>query len=263
MPVMPKITLRFRSLLSLAAVAAVLVQLGSTGSAFASSAGQRAGGGRGASGSPAGHTQEPRANSSSFAGYSLQGGGEGTFTVTTNIVVPKLTCRSGPEQAIAASVGVYNLSGSFSAANLFVGCYRGKALYFPSLRINGANHNYAALKAGAGDKVVLHVSQRASGTVVSVVDNSRTGVKKTLHGAGSQGGNTPWVGDTGWNNPGLLGVPNFGTINFSGSTLNGRPFGSAGSALARVNRVNGTTTQITTSAFASNHESFTTVFKHS
>jgi hypothetical protein len=58
-------------------------------------------------------------------------------------------------------------------------------------------------------------------------------------------------------------VPKFGKIGFSGSTLDGHPFGSAGSALARWNRVNGTTTQITTSAFASNHESFTTVFKHS
>jgi Peptidase A4 family len=127
--------------------------------------------------------QEPNANSSTFAGYSVQGGGEGTFTVTSNIVVPKLTCTSGPERAIAASVGVYNLSNTFSAANLFVGCFQGKALYYPSLRINGANHNYATLKAAAGDKVVLHVSQGASGTVVSVVDKSRTGVKKTLHGS--------------------------------------------------------------------------------
>jgi hypothetical protein len=129
--------------------------------------------------------------------------------------------------------------------------------------INGANHNYAKLKAGAGDKVVLHVSQGASGTVVSVVDKSRTGVKKTLNGAGSQGGSAPWVGDSDWKNPGVLAVPKFGKMDFSGSTLDGQPFGSAGSALVRWNRVNGTTTQITMSAFASNHESFTTVFKHS
>jgi hypothetical protein len=262
MRVMAKITLRVRSLLSLAAVATILVQLGATGSALASSAGQKAGSARGASGSPAGHMQAPAAPSSTFAGYSVQGGGEGTFTVTANIVVPKLKCHSGPEQAIAPSVGVYYTSSSFSAASLFVGCDNGKPLYFPSLVVHGANNNYVKLKAGAGDKVVLHVSQSASGTVVSVVDKSRKGVKKTLNGAGSQGGSAPWVGDSGWYNPGLLAVPNFGKIDFSGSTLDGHPFGSAG-ALARWNRVNGTTTQIATSAFASNHESFTTVFKHS
>jgi hypothetical protein len=206
--------------------------------------------------------QAPTAKSSTFAGYSVEGGGEATFTVTASIVVPKLKCHSSAEQAIAPSVGVYTMSGHFSAASLFVGCYHGKPFYFPSLVINGANHNYAKLKAGGGDTVVLHVSQSASGTVVSVVDKSRKGVKKTLHGAGSKSGSAPWAGDSGWNNPGLLAVPNFGKIGFSGSTLDGQPFGSAG-ALARWNRVNGKTTQITTSAFASNHESFTTVFKHS
>ncbi len=263
MRVMAKITLRVRSVLCLAAMATIVVQLGATGAAFASSAGQGAGGVHGAPGSPAGHMQRPDTNNATFAGFSVQGGGEATFTVTANVVVPKLTCSSGPERAIAPSVGVYNMSSNFSAASLFVGCYQGKPHYFPSLVINGANHNYATLKAGAGDKVVLHVSQSASGTVVSVVDKSRKGVKKTLNGAGSQGGSAPWVGDSAWNNPGLLGVPNFGKIDFSGSTLDGRPFGSAGSALVRWDRVNGPTTQITTSAFASNHESFATVFKHS
>jgi Peptidase A4 family len=261
MLVMPKITLRFRSLLSLAAMAAILVQLGATGSAFASSGGPGAGGARGASGSAVRQMREPDANSSTFAGYSLQGGGEGTWTVTANVVVPKLACTSGPERAIAPSVGVYNLSDSFSAANLFVGCYQGKAFYFPSLRINGANHNYTTLKAAAGDKVVLHVSQSASRTVVSVADKSRKGVEKTLKGAGSKGGSAPWVGDTGWDNPGLLGVPNFGTTHFSGATLDGQPF--AGPGVARWNRVKGKTTQITTSTFVSSNESFTTVFKHS
>lgn len=218
---------------------------------------------RGAPGALAGQMLEPDAKSSTFAGYSLQGGGEATFTVTASITVPTLTCSTGPEQAIAPSVGVYTSSGSFSAASVFVGCYHGKAYYFPSLVVGGVNHNYAKLHAAAGDKVVLHVSQGASGTVVSVADKSRTGVHKRLHGAGSQTGSAPWVGDSGWDNPALLAVPSFGTVHFSGAMLDGQPFGSAGEALARWDRASGKTTQITTSAFASNHESFTTVFKHS
>jgi hypothetical protein len=115
---MARITLRVRTVFCLAAVAAIVVQLGAIGSAFASSAGQGAGGARGAPGSLAGHMRTPDTNNATFAGYSVQGGGEGTFTVTANIVVPKLTCSSGPEQAIAPSVGVYNISSNFSAASL-------------------------------------------------------------------------------------------------------------------------------------------------
>lgn len=152
---------------------------------------------------------------------------------------------------------------SYSSAGAFVGCYKGKAYYFLAFVLKGKPHNFSNLAARPGDTVAVRVSQTSKSTVVSAVDKSRTGVKKTLKGAGSKGGGGPWVGDAGWKNHGLLGVPNFGKLDFSNATLNGMAFGTAGgSALVRENRVHKGTTQITTGALSGN-ESFTTVFKHS
>lgn len=144
---------------------------------------------------------------------------------------------------------------------MFVGCYKGKAHYFVAFVVNGSDHNYAKLAAHPGDTVRVRVSQTSKSTTVSSVDKSRKSVKKTLKGAGSVSGSAPWVGDAGWDNPGLLGVPNFGKLHFSNATLDGKPFGSGGS-VARFDRVSGSTTQIATGALSGN-KSFETVFKHS
>jgi len=243
--------LRTRVSFPSAIAASMAVSLGLAAPVFASSPDHSAGGAR-------------RATSSSFAGYGVQAGGESSWKVAAQFVVPKLKCTGGsssPERAIDPSVGVYNASSSFSTAGLFVGCYKGKALYFVTLDLNGSAHNYAKLAAHPGDTVAVRVSQTSKSTTVSASDKSRKSVKKTLKGAGSRTGSGPWVGDTGWDNPGLLGVPNFGKLDFSNATLNGSPFG-AGGAVARFDRRNGSTTQISTGALSGN-KSFETVFKHS
>jgi hypothetical protein len=236
---------------------AVALSMGLAAPVFASSAGSAAGGIHGA---------RTAAASPSFAGYSIQAEGPTPWKVAAQFVVPKVTCTGGsgsPERAIDPSVGVYKTSTKFSSAGLFVGCFKGNALYFVALTLNGTSHNYTNLAARPGDTVAVRVSQTSQSTVVSTVDKSRTSVKQTLKGAGSQSGGAPWVGDTGWDNPGLLGVPNFNKMHFSNAALNGTPFGSAGgSALVRVNRVNGSTTQIKTGALSGDN-SFETVFKHS
>jgi hypothetical protein len=190
--------------------------------------------------------------------------GDGPWKVAAQFVVPKVTCTGGsssPERAIDPSVGVYKTRTKFSSAGLFVGCFKGRALYFVALTLNGVNHNYTNLAARPGDTVAVRVSLTSKATVVSTVDKSRTSVKKTLKGAGSLAGSNPWVGDSGWDNPGLLGVPNFGKIHFSAASLNGMPFGAAGT-VARVNRVKRSTTQIATGTVSGNN-AFRTVFKHS
>ena len=229
---------------------------------FASSTGSAVGAARGAPASAGGHASTPTAPSPTFAGYSIQGGGEGTFKVSAHITVPKVKCTGKTERAIDASVGVHSQT-SFSSAGVFVGCFKGKPTYFLAFVLAGKPHNYAKLAVRPGDTVALHVTQSAASTVVSATDKSRKGVKKTLHGAGSKGGSAPWVGDTAWDNPGPLAVPNFGKLHFSKAKSNGMPFGTAGgSALVRYNRVKGTTTQIKTGRLIGG-KSFTTTFKHS
>src|SRR5581483_9403650 len=119
--------LRTRVSFSTAIAASVAVSVGLAAPALASSSGRSVGGARGAR----------AAKSTSFAGYSVQAGGEGSWKVAAQFVVPTVKCTGGsssPERAIEPSVGVY--SSSFSSAGIFVGCFKGKADYFVALVLN-------------------------------------------------------------------------------------------------------------------------------
>jgi Peptidase A4 family len=238
--------------------AAAAVSMGLAAPGLASSTGRAVGGSR----SSGGRSSTSTVKKHTFAGYSVLRGGVGTWKVSAHIVVPKVKCTSTTERAIDASVGVYG-KGGFSSAGVFVGCYKGEPLYFLVLVVNRTDHKYTKLAPNPGDTVALHVFQSSISTVVSVTDKSRLGVKKELHGAGSKGGSGPWVGDTAWDNPKELAVPNFGKLHFFKAKLNGQPFGAAGgSALVRLNRRNRTTMQIKTGKLIGG-TSFTTTFKHS
>jgi hypothetical protein len=234
---------------------------------LASSTGRAGGAARGAPAFSGARARTPTSKTTNFAGYGVKGTGGGTWKVSAHLVVPKVKCTSKTERAIDASVGVYGQSKNrFSSAGVFVGCYKGKAQYFLAFVVNGTPRNFSKLAVRRGDTVALHVSQSSASTVVSATDKSRNGVKKTLHGAGNTVGGGPWVGDTAWDNPGELGVPDFGKLHFSKAKLNGMAFGTAGgSALVRYYRAKGTTLQtiqIKTGKLIAG-KSFTTTFKHS
>jgi hypothetical protein len=177
---------------------------------------------------------------------------------------PKLSCGKA-NQAIVPSVGVFTSpSNNFSAADMFVGCTGGKALYFPVLVMNSkpTRHKTGA-KAHPGDKIVLKASVNATRTVLTTLDKT-TKIKRTLTGPGSTTLAYPSVGDDGHStkSTGLWGVPKFRTLKFSQTVLNGQPFASSPD-LVQWDRYRGTTLQIKTSLFGSDQETFKTVFKHS
>ncbi len=231
---------------------------------LASSAGAEVTRARGAS-----VTSAPRAvrHSHNFAGYVYQAVNEPNFTVATQIVVPKLKCTNGRERAIDPSVGMLSRKGN-SLAALFVGCENGKAEFFPNLEVNGSSRKYTKLRARPGDTIVLRAVESASATAVSAVDKTHK-FKKALKGAGNKQLSGPWVGDVGWYNPGLLGTPNFGTLHFSNSKLDGTAFASwgatsgSGATPVREDRAKNGAIKITTSAFAKDGEAFTTTYKRS
>jgi hypothetical protein len=198
-------------------------------------------------------------NSTSFAGYTEQGGGTtaGTPKVAATFKVPKLSGCGAKLRAIDPNVGIYNGSNKLISAGLFVGCSNGKAHYWPSLVVNGNGTNYRKVHAHRGDTIALHVSLSSSKASAWVVDKTRN-LKRSAHGAGSSGFSSPYIGDSGWFvNNNLLGVPNFGTLRFR------RCVGVGGGA-ARVNRrTSGGTLQIKTGAFSNSTKAFSTVFKHS
>ena len=253
-----------RFLLLLSGVAASVAALSLSGPALASP--RASAGSLSVPRSAALKTSLHATKSESFAGYSYQVENYSSFTVKAEIVVPKVKCSGSTEKAIAASVGMDSDAGSeFTAAALFVGCYKGKADFFPGLEANGVAKNYD-VEAKPGDRIVLVATESASGTHVVATDTTDHRFKRSLNESGNDQLSIPWVGDEGWDNPGLLGVPSFGQIAYSHATLDGKAFGSwgtHGTTPIRWDRVSGSTTQIKTSKLAKNEKSFTTTFEHS
>jgi hypothetical protein len=199
-----------------------------------------------------------RSNIAGWLDGNVQGG---RLTMSATIVLPKLKCAS-KTQAIVANLNGGGGGRPGSAAGEFLGCARGKARYFPALAINGSSKLYRRLAARAGDTVVLKLTINSTKTEVSVADKTTKSASKKLTAAGGTGG-VCWAGDAPVSsNRGLLGVPNFGTLTFSHTVLNGQPLGTE-SPLRQYDRYRGKTLQIKTSRFAGDEETFKTTFKHS
>jgi hypothetical protein len=187
-------------------------------------------------------------------------------TMTATIVLPKLKCGAEPH-AIDPNVGAFFAANfeKFSAAGMFVGCNEGKILYFPAFTLNGHNKEFRDSKARAGDTVALKASLQTTGTTLSVVDKTTKRVHKTLTGKGVTHALDPWAGDTDWvsnSEGGVEPVPNFGTITFSNTLLDGMPFGLA-AGNTQYDRYKHSTLQIQTSSFQADNQTFDTVFRHS
>ncbi len=218
----------------------------------------------GGSAAPHARTTPSTKKSATFAGYSINGT-NGITGITTTIMVPKLKC-SKTNRAIGASTGLYEDSTTnFSSANLFIGCVKGKATYFPFLTVNGQEQDFRKTAAHPGDMVTLQTDANTTETVVEVDDLTHSFSKsKTSAGYSSFVAN-PWIGDVTWSSQGkVLGVPDFGKIHFRTATLNGTPFGSLTPQL-RFDRYNKskTTLQIHTGAYGPSMQAFGTTFKHS
>jgi hypothetical protein len=246
--------LRVRRLACAAAAGAALLIL--AGAALGSPPGPTTAGGHGSVRS------HPQATPNLvFAGYLINQLGP-VATTTTTVAVPKLKCTIA-ERAIAAGTGIVTRS-AHSSAELFVGCVKGKPQYFPVLIVNGHQINYKALEVDVGDRIVLSVGESGRGARASIVDQTQKSIRKTLTGRGARRVGDPWVGDQAWSNSGnAQRVPNFDTLGYSNSKLDGKGLGATGARLERFNRVspNGKL-QIFSGRLARDRESFKTLFKH-
>lgn len=141
-----------------------------------------------------------------------------------------------------------------------MGCVKGKARYYPSFIVNGRHGTYPSAAARPGDKIVLHENCNSKMCSLSLVDKTFPDVNTALTGIGAASFSGAGVGDMSFSG---LPIPNFGKVTFSNSTLNGHAFRLA-PGLARFNMVNSSMTlQIKTSRFATDGESFKTIFEHS
>ena len=198
-------------------------------------------------------------NSDHFAGYEANVAAGSATTSAAQFKVPALSCTSA-FRAITPVAGVEtNNFTSYSSAFLFVGCRSGKAVYFPSLVVNGTETDYTTTHLAAGD--VIKVSTKVTtGTTVQVTDVTKSITKKLTGPAASP--SAAYIADSAWyNNTTLLGVPKFKTITFTHCLIDGKALARANPT--RVQRVNSSNVvQITTGALSSTGTSFATHFKH-
>jgi hypothetical protein len=223
---------------------------------------QAAAAGHGGSGLADGHAGALSViNSDGFAGYQATVAAGSATSSAAQFKVPKLSCTKA-YRAITPVAGVeVNNSASYSSAFAFVGCHSGKAVYFPSLVINGTETDYTTTALAAGDTIEVSAKVTTTATTVKVTDVTKA-VTKKLTGPGASA-SAAYAGDSDWDNNGtLLGVPGFGTLTFTHCLIDGAALASKHPV--RYQRVNSSgTVQIATGALSSAGTTFPTRYKHS
>jgi hypothetical protein len=200
-------------------------------------------------------------NSTAFAGYQATVAAGSATSSAAQYKLPALSCTSAARGITpVAGVEVNNFA-TYSAAFVFTGCSKGKAVYFPALVVSGKETNYASAAFHAGNVIKVATKVTTAGTTVSVTDVT-TKVTKKRTGAGASP-SAAYVGDSYWAvNGTILGVPSFGTLGFTNCSVDGKALSAAHPA--KYQRVNSSgTVQITTGALSSKGTAFTTHFKHS
>ena len=201
-------------------------------------------------------------SSPTFAGYQANVATGSATSSAAQYKLPKLSCTS-VARAITPVAGVaVNNFGTYSSAFVFVGCSSGKAVYFPSLVINGTEKDYTTTRLAAGDAIKVSTKVTTTATTVQVTDVTKA-ITKKLTGPGASAsaaymGDSDWVTSTGT----LLGVPSFGTLTFTHCLIDGTAL--AGHNPTQYQRVNSNNVlQIATGALSSTGTAFATQFKHS
>jgi len=199
-------------------------------------------------------------NNRYFAGYQAAVATGSATVSAASFTVPALPCTTA-DLAISPDAGVaVNNYKTASVAGVITGCSNGTAVYFPFLVINGSETDYPKTPFAAGDTVDLITKVSTNRTSVQVTDVTKN-LTTRLTGAGASA-NLGWIGDDSASNGStLLGVPNFGKLTFGNCSIDYKALG--GWHPQQVQRVNGSTVQITTGGFWPGGTAFTTHYQHS
>lgn len=196
-------------------------------------------------------------NSTYFAGYQAAVKAGSATTSTTSFKVPKLSCTPATRVIGAVAGAEVNKYATYSAAALAVECYKGAAVFFPELSIDGTEYNYQTSPAYAGNVIDLSTDVTTKGTTVTVKDVT-SGVTKTKKGGGASA-SAAYTGDSG---SASYAVLNFGTITFTSCKIDGDTLASKSPTRYQRETSKGVL-QISTAALAASGTTFATQFKHS
>jgi uncharacterized protein YqfA (UPF0365 family) len=146
---------------------------------------------------------------------------------------------------------------TYSAAGVKIGCGTGKPVYQAVSTLAGTA-GAVSVSVKPGDSVTVTVTVSASSTSVTVNDTTAK-TSKTVTGSGFSPTGAS-VGIFSVTVSGVLqGVPNVGTVTFTGAKINGQALGSTGAI--EYQRYNGSTLQIANAPLTSS-TSFETTYQH-
>jgi hypothetical protein len=192
--------------------------------------------------------------SDNWAGYAATGG---TYTsVSSSWVQPSVTC--GSEDTYSSFwVGIDgDGTSSVEQTGTEADCSGGQAQYsswYEMYPANPVNYNDTV---SPGDSFTASVSTDGSGNFTLTLTDNTAGWTETTNQSSTtaQDGSAEVIAEAPYSN-GVLPLSDFGTVDFTGSTANGSPIGSA--SPTQINLVSdGGVTEATTSSLDSSGEDF-------
>ena len=197
--------------------------------------------------------------SGNWAGYAASGG---TYTsVTSSWVQPKVTCTSATTYS-SFWVGIDgDGSNSVEQTGTEADCYGGAAYYsswyemYPAYPVNYSN------VVAPGDHFTATVSTTGTGSFTMTLKDVTRGWTKTTTKSSSTAElySAEVIAEAPSSSSGVLPLSNFGTVNFTGSKVNGQAIGNFGPDA--ITMASGSTTKATTSGLTSG-TNFSCTWKH-
>jgi hypothetical protein len=195
------------------------------------------------------------------AGYVLRPA-PATSSASTTFSVPGLTCPASGLLGVAPGAFVFTGSGttaSLSGAGVFLVCQNGATIYQAEAIVNGAGTPLAVTVAKA-DVITTTVSVSATKVSVTLKDTTKH-FTKTLTGSGATPNEVLDGIDSLTSGGTQLGVPNFGKVAFSNSSIDGKTLkAAAAKALDMVSTTH--VLKIKTGTLDATGKKFTDTYKH-
>jgi hypothetical protein len=179
-----------------------------------------------------------------------------TSSAQTTFTVPTVTCTATDSGVILGSGDFSSISGWVSAGGIVVGCQDGAPSYQAEAVVNN-NPSTLDMTPVPGDTVTTTVSIVPGETDVTVNDVTQDVSLTTSAAVGSVG---TYVSDgiDALRTPAILPVPNFGSVAFSNTSINGKTVKKAHGK--PISRKSGKTLEIKTGKLSKSGDAFTETY---
>jgi hypothetical protein len=166
--------------------------------------------------------------STNWSGYAVTGSAGAFSSVSSSWTEPTATCNDGGTEYAAFWVGLdgYN-SNSVEQTGTDSDCNGGSPDYYGWYEMYPANPVYFTNPVAPGDSMSASVSVSGNSYTLTLTDSTRGWTQKENETGSGLANSSAEVITEAPSSSGPLPLADFGTINYSGSTVNGTSMGSA------------------------------------